>query len=271
MSRLGIEFLSVFGMPPVQFVNLAADLGCAHISIGLTPIPFNPHNYPLWSLREDAALRRDMVSAMTDRNVSISLGEGFIVRAGVDISERAADLDLMCGLGVKRINTAIMDPDLNRCYEQIAKLVEMADEVGVETTLEFGPGLTIVDLPGALETIRNVGNPNLRLLIDTMHFFRSGSDVKQLAALDPDLIGYVQLSDVPVTSTYSNYMEEAMDDRKVPGMGELPLADILSVVARNLVVGLEVPQKARAESGLTPVEYLEPCVSAARNLLATLP
>jgi hypothetical protein len=64
MKRLGIELLSVFGMPPIEHVRLAADLGCGHISTGLTQLPFNPHGYPSWSLRDDAALRRQMKSAM---------------------------------------------------------------------------------------------------------------------------------------------------------------------------------------------------------------
>jgi hypothetical protein len=38
-ERLGIEFLSVFGLPPVEFVNLAADLGCRYISTGLRSAP----------------------------------------------------------------------------------------------------------------------------------------------------------------------------------------------------------------------------------------
>ena len=38
MNRLGIENISVFGLPPVEFVNLAADLGCRYISTGLEPI-----------------------------------------------------------------------------------------------------------------------------------------------------------------------------------------------------------------------------------------
>ena len=35
MHPLGIEFISVFGLPPVEFVHLAADLGCRHISTAL--------------------------------------------------------------------------------------------------------------------------------------------------------------------------------------------------------------------------------------------
>src|ERR1700681_730537 len=109
MSRLGIENISVFGLPPVEFVNLAADLGCQHISTGLTSFGYNPHNYRSFSLRDDAALRHDMLAAMRDRGVTISLGEGLTVRKGGDVRDYASDLDIMCELGVERINTVSMD------------------------------------------------------------------------------------------------------------------------------------------------------------------
>lgn len=269
MNRLGIEFLSVFGLSPVQLVNLAADLDCAYISTGLTPAPFNPLGYPLWSLRDDKALRREMIAAMRDRGVSISLGEGFAVKPGIDANERAADLELMCELGVTRINAVAVDPDLNRCFDQLAKFAEMATAAGVEATLEFGPGMTIADLPGALAALRHVG-PKLRLLIDTMHFVRSGSSAADLAALDPNLIGYIQLNDVPLTPTIPSYMEEAMFERKVPGEGELPLFEILAALPRDRVIGLEIPQLTSAKAGVDAHERLKKCVTASRALLSRL-
>jgi len=54
----------VFGLPPVEFVNLAADLGCQCISAGLTALPYNPHGYRAYSLRDDSNLRREMKAAM---------------------------------------------------------------------------------------------------------------------------------------------------------------------------------------------------------------
>ena len=48
MERLGIEPLSVFGLPPVAFVNLAADLGLRYIAIMLSAMP-NPYGYPPFS------------------------------------------------------------------------------------------------------------------------------------------------------------------------------------------------------------------------------
>jgi sugar phosphate isomerase/epimerase len=270
VNRLGIESISVFGLPPVEFVNLAADLGCAHISATLTPIDINPHGYPRWSLREDPVLRRAMIAALRDRGVTISLGEGFTVRAGMDVRQRAADLDTMSELGVKRINTVSMDPDLNRSFDQFATLVELASARGVETTLEFAPGLGVADLPTALLAIRHVGRPDFRLLIDTMHLVRSGSGAADLAALDPLLIGYVQLCDVPLKPRIANYMQESMTERMAPGAGELPLRDILGALPRHLVIGLEIPLQSQALAGASPQHRLGRCVEAARNLLSEL-
>src|SRR5579864_6577694 len=111
---IGIEFISVFGLPPPEFARLAADLGCQHISISLAPLPGNPHNYPAWSLRDDAHLRRDMVAALSDCGVTISLGEGFLIMPNANVGAAAADMDAMCELGVPRVNVLVLDPDHGR-------------------------------------------------------------------------------------------------------------------------------------------------------------
>ena len=266
-QRLGIEHLSVFGLPPVEFVELVADLGCSHLATGLGAAPYNPHGYPPFSLKDDAALRRDMIAAMRDREVSISLGEGFSLREGQVFEDRREDLELMAELGVRRINTVTMDPDLARSFDQFGELAEMAAALGMETTVEFGPGLSVGDLATAVAAVRHVGRPDFRLLIDTMHLARTGSGPADLAALDPTLIGYVQLSDAPIEPRFPTYMEEAMFERMVPGEGELPLRELLAVVPPDVVVGLEVPLRSQAEAGIGPEARLRPCVDAALAML----
>jgi sugar phosphate isomerase/epimerase len=268
MAELGIENISVFGLPPVAFVNLAADLGCRHISTGLTQLFYNPHGYPDFSLRDDRALRREMVVAMADRGVSISLGEGFVARPGADLRNSAGDLDIMQELGVTRINMVTMDPDLESSFDQFAALAEMAAARGIECTTEFGPALTTEDLATALKAVRYVNRPDFRLLVDTMHFVRSGGRPEELAALDPDLIGYVQLCDATLKPRFDTYMEEAMFERIAPGEGELGLLEVVKALPRDRVFGLEIPLRSQAEAGIGPKERLGPCVAAARDLLA---
>jgi sugar phosphate isomerase/epimerase len=273
MDRVGIEFLSVMNLSPVALVNLAADLGCQYIStmLGSLATSLNPLGYPSFSLVDDKNLRREMIAVMKGRGVSISLGEGYVVQPGADLRDRAADMEVMHELGVRRINAVSMDPDVARTFDQFAMVAEMADNAGMETTLEFAPELTVGDLPTALAAIRHVGRKDCRLLIDTMHLMRSGSSPAEVAALDPAIIGYVQLSDVPRKSTYASYMEEAMFERLPPGEGELPLKEILDALPRHLVIGLEVPQLAEAQRGVSPHDRLRNCVDGTRRLLDSLP
>lgn len=268
--NLGIENISVFSMPPVEFVNLAADLGCQHISTGLISYGHNPHGYAPFSLREDAALRREMIAAMRDRGVSISLGEGLGVRPGADVRDQARDLDIMCELGVRRINMVSMDPDLGRTFDQYGTLAEMASARGVESTTEFAPSLPVGDLATALAAVRHVGRPDFRLLIDTMHLVRSGSGAADVAALDPDLIGYVQLCDAPLKPRFDTYFEEAMYERMAPGTGELGLKAVVAALPRDRVFALEIPVRSEADAGIGPHERLGKCVEATRRLFAEL-
>lgn len=268
MDRVGIEFITVFGLPPVEFVHLAADLGCRHIGLGLAPLFETPLNHPRWSLRDDPALRRELASALSDRGVSISLGEGFLILPEADIRHRAPDLDTLGELGARRINACSIDPDRSRSFDQLAALVEMAEAVGLETTLEFAPILAIPDLPTALAALDHVGRPGFRLLIDTLHLARAGLGPEDVAALDPSRIGYAQLCDAMLAFTPESYLKEAQFQRLPPGAGELPLREVLAALPRDIVIGLEVPMLAQAQAGVPPQERVGRCVEAARSLLA---
>jgi len=270
MDRLGIEALSVFGLPPVEFVDLAADLGCRYITIFLQEMASVPLGYPPFSLRDDVALRRDMLAAMDHRGVTVSLGDGFLVLPGTDVRSFRGDLDILAELGVPRINVVSLDPDRRHTFDQFAALAELAAQRRIETVIEAVPGLTVGDLPTALDAVKHVARPDFRLLIDTMHLVRSGSGAADLAAIDARHIGYAQLNDATLAPRTANYAEEAMYERMVPGEGELPLPDILAALPGDIVIGLEVPQRSLALSGVHPIDRLRPCVEAARALLSAV-
>jgi sugar phosphate isomerase/epimerase len=264
---LGIEFISVFGLPPVEFVHLAADLGCRHISTALIALQLESLGYPPFSLKDDAALRRELLAAMADRDVSISLGEGMVIRPGADVSALAPELDIMAELGAAQVNSVSFDRDLDRTFDQLALLTRLASERGLRTTIEMAPGTVIGDLPTALAAIEHCGT-QLQLCLDTMHWARSGYGAADIDALDPNVIGYVQLSDTTMAPRLDSYLEEAMYERMAPGDGELPLRDILAAVAPDVVVGLEVPMRGLAEAGVSAVDRLRPCVAGARELMS---
>lgn len=269
MDRLGIGFLGGFGLPPVEFVNLTADLGCGYMSAVVRGLPLLPLDYPPFSL-QDPKLRRDMLAVMNDRGVTISLGDGFLITPGAEAHTFTDDLDVLAELGVPRINVVSLEPDLGRTFDQFAILTELAAQRAIQTVVEPVPGLTVADLPTALAALRHVARPEFRLLIDTMHLVRSGCSAADVAAIDPDHIGYAQLNDTTLRPRLDNYMEEAMFERMIPGEGELPLHDILSALPPGVVIEIEVPRRSLALAGVSPIDRLRPCVEAARRLLSEI-
>jgi sugar phosphate isomerase/epimerase len=271
MDRLSIDHLSVFGLPPPALVNLAADLGCRHITLALSPItPFNPHNYPRFSLKEDAGLRRETQAAMRDRGVDIVGGSGGLLGPETDVSAFAPDLAVMAELGIPRINSISFDRDKGRGFDKFAQLAELAASFGLATMVEIVPGILIGDLAAGLAVVRHVGRSDFRLLIDTMHVARTGGTAADLAALDPALVGYIQLCDAPLAPAVPDYAQESTLHRLAPGEGELPLHDLMAALPRDVLVGLEIPIASQAEAGVGPYERLAPCVAAARKLLAEI-
>ncbi|MCV7381750.1 xylose isomerase [Mycobacterium alsense] len=275
MDRLGIGFLCGFGLPPIEFVNLTADLGCRYMSAVVRGAPLVALDYPPYSLA-DPKLRRDVLAAMDERGVAISLGDGFLITPGAEAHAFAGDLDALAELAVPRINVVSLDPDLARSFDQFAILTDLAARRGIQTVVEPVPGLTVCDLPTALQAVRHVARREFGVLIDTMHLARSGSGAADVAAVDDDRIGYAQLNDTTLRPRgdkhmqHMGYMEEAMFERMVPGEGELPLRDILSALPRDVVIEIEVPRRSLALAGVSPIDRLRPCVAAARRLLSEI-
>lgn len=267
---LGIDRLSVFAMPPVEFIGLAASLACTSVALSLAPTGnYNPHGYRGWSLRDDPALRRDCMAAARATGVAFALFEGFAHVPGQPIERFARDLDLVHELGGQRINLVSLDKDMGATAAAFARFTALAVERGLVVSGEMGSLGPIASVAAAKELLAAVAHPAFTLLIDAMHFFRLGNSLADFAALDPAQIGYVQLCDAPLAPRFSTYIEEAMYERMVPGEGELPLAGFIALLPEDVTVSLEIPRRALAEVGVGPRERLAPCVVAARRLLDT--
>lgn len=268
MDRLALEFISVLGMPPVAYVELAAKLGMKRIGFAPGPIAANPHGYPAWDLRTDPALLGETKAALAANDIEVSLGEGFLIMPGMEIAESAAIMDIMAELGAPMVNAVVMEGDAPRAFDQFARYAAMAAERGMDACLEFLPIMWPINLAEATAFVAESGAPNARVLIDAMHFFRSGSTFADLAKIDPASIGYLQICDVPMPATNPDYGMEARDNRLAPGEGDLPLAELIRALPANLTVGLELPMADKAAAGIGPEERLAPAIAAARELLS---
>lgn len=267
MDRLGIEFISTLGMNPVDAVRLAADLGVRRLGMAPAPITANPHGFAPWDLRGDPALVRATRVAAEEHGIGIALGEGFVIMPGLSIADAQPVMDIMADLGAPILNAVVIEQDRPRALEEFARFAELAAARGMLASLEFMPLMWPQTLAEAADFVAASGAANARLLLDAMHVFRSGASVADLAALDPAMIAYVQLCDVPMPARTADYGEEARHERLCPGEGDLPLRDFLAALPGDATVGLEVPMVSKALAGVPPREALAYCIAAVRALL----
>jgi sugar phosphate isomerase/epimerase len=266
MNPLGIECLSTFGLHPVELIRLTGELGCSHVTLNLGPAANRLPLYPKMSFREDPSLQREIKAVLADSGVTIGVVEGFAILPDTSVEDFARDLDMVAGLGARAICTVSMERDVERTHAEFARLTELAAARGLVTTTELGAG-ALRRLDKARAALAAVAQPSFKLLVDTMHFFRFGGTVADFAALDPAVIGHIQLNDVPMPAMIDDYMQEALYERRAPGDGDLPLADFLRHVPEGVVVGLEVPIRSEVEAGIGPRERLARCVAQARALM----
>jgi len=137
------------------------------------------------------------------------------------------------------------------------------------TLVEFFPLSTVKSIDMAERLIRHVGRRGVRINLDVLHLIRSGGTAAQVKALDPDLIGHVQLSDGPLRIAPERLMSEAAEERGLPGHGEFPLDEILAALPEGVPVGVEVPSLRRLQAGTTSADWARVAVNATKAALSS--
>ena len=168
-ERLALEFICGLGMPPIEFVDLAARLDCRGIGLACGPVVAVPELYPAWSLRDDPGLRRETKAALDANGVAISLGEGILIRPGTEVRDQLGDVEILANLGALRINVVSIESDWERNVDQFAAFAAMAAEHGCSATLEYMPGMPIGDLSSAQRLLQQVGASHTGVQIGRAH------------------------------------------------------------------------------------------------------
>jgi sugar phosphate isomerase/epimerase len=111
-----------------------------------------------------------------------------------------------------------------------ARTCDRAADDGLRVHLEFLPWSSVPDLRTGWDVVRDADRPNGGLVLDSWHFFRSGSTLEQLRQVPGDRIFVVQLSDGPATAS-ADLAAESAAGRLLPGDGAWDLPALLDVLA----------------------------------------
>jgi sugar phosphate isomerase/epimerase len=159
---------------------------------------------------------------------------------GEDDAFRAAE-----ALGATAVNIAHYmgaPTPLAELSASIRDIARRAADRGLRIFVEFMPEGGIGDLAAAAEVVARVDAPNVAIMLDTWHFFRTAGELAQLEQLPPGAIGAVQVGDA-ATETWGIGSRATSADRLLPGSGVVPIGDIVAIARRNnpaVIVGIEV-------------------------------
>ncbi|MDE3259450.1 MAG: sugar phosphate isomerase/epimerase [Gemmatimonadota bacterium] len=106
-------------------------------------------------------------------------------------------LDFGASLGA---SAAYVVPDedpssLDRYAAALERLAERGDELGVSVCVEHFPDTALPTASGTIAYLREIGHPNLFLLLDIGHAQMSGEDATEVISDAGPLLGYVHLDD----------------------------------------------------------------------------
>jgi sugar phosphate isomerase/epimerase/4-hydroxyphenylpyruvate dioxygenase-like putative hemolysin len=264
-----LAHLTVLSLSPPELVDAAADAGYRYVGVRLTRVtPQEPH-YPLAT---DPALMRTTKVRLAATGVEVLDIE--LARIGPHEDPRDFQRFLEAGaeLGARHVITQLPDPDRNRKVDRFAQLCELARPLGLTVDLEFPSWTETPDLGEATRVLRAADQPNAGMLIDLLHFARSGSSVADLRELPAEWFHFAHVCDAPagVPPTNEELIHTARFERLYPGDGGIDLDGILAALPPGLPYALEIP-RAQLVAQIGAKEHARMAIAAARRRLEGVP
>ena len=110
------------------------------------------------------------------------------------------------------------------------RLCDRAAQNGLWVDLEFMPFWGLPDLASAWAIVGAVQRKNAGIMIDTWHFSKGNPDFALLRSLPGERFVSVQVADAMRDQRGATLFEDTVRFRKFPGEGELPIAEILTIL-----------------------------------------
>ena len=217
---------------PSHFIEVAASAGWKG-----TGVWFDPDSWTDRTTNEVAKRIEDTGLEAVDMEV-IRLG------SGADHGE--ALIEAAIAVGAKNILTISSYDSFEQTAERLTELCLLASEGNICICLEFMRFTSIRNFSDALATVSMVEADNIGILPDLLHVHRSGTSYEEIASADSKLFPYVQWCDAkmePVGWANRDLLTDALDDRMIPGEGELPVSAFMSLFDESVPFSIEVRSK----------------------------
>jgi len=230
---------------PPQMLQLAADTGCSAVAVRVVPTVPGAIAY---RLMDEPALLRETLATMAGTGVTVLDLE--LVRLGPDFKARGYEALAAVGaqLGAKHVLVIGDDPDEARLVDHFGAMCDLLAPYRLTADLEFMPWAPCRDLVSAKRVLAAAARPNGGVLIDALHFARSGGRLEQIDDIPREWLHYAQICDgaVPGPTRFEAMIHDARCERLLPGEGGIDLAALFARLPADIPVCIEVPSETRA-------------------------
>jgi len=262
--EFSLAHLTVLQCTPPQMVEIASKTGYDYVSLRMTAVTATEQTYPLMDDRE---MMKETKARMADTGVRVLDIE--LARMDPDTEPETYLSFLEAGgeLGARAVIAQLPDANRERATERFKRLCDLAKPFGLTVDLEFPSWTQTPDLKSAAAVLEAVNRPNGGILIDTLHFDRSGSSLEDLKNLPRQWFHFVHLCDAPaqIPATTEEIIHAARADRYFPGEGQLNLRQILACMP-TVPYSLEIPNETLMNK-LGPEEFARRAITATRKYL----
>ena len=260
-----LAHLTALSLSPPELVDAAADAGYRYVGLRLTRVtPIEPH-YPLAT---DPGLMRTTKVHLAATGIEVLDIELARISPNENVRDFERFLEAGAELGARHVITQLPDPDRARKTDRFAQLCELARPLGLTIDLEFPSWTETPDLREATRILRAANQPNAGILIDLLHFARSGSSVADLRQLPTEWFHFAHVCDAPpgVPPTNEELIHTARFERLFPGEGGIDVHGILAALPPGIPYALEIP-RATLVAQVGAKEHARLAITAARRHL----
>ena len=233
---------------PPELVAVAVAAGFRTIGIRLTATP--SVGVPPYDILSDGPLLRETLRRLADTGVSVLDTEFLRFEPEHPVGVPDGFLDVSARLGARNVLVMSAEPEETRTLERFCELCDRAAPYGLHVGLEFAVYTGVRTLAHAAHVVARSKRSNASVLVDALHFSRSGGLPAHIAPVDPSLFRYAQICDagpdMPGPDDTPALIREARTGRLLPGEGVLPLAELVATLPATLPLGVEAPCGAAA-------------------------
>lgn len=265
--KFSLAHLTILDAPPPELIRIAARTG--YDFVGLRLIPLGLPGETAYAPHEDVAMRRDIKAAIDATGVQLLDVElARILEAPLPDSYLPA-LETAAELGARQVLSSVWMHDRNQVIERFARLCEVAKPLGLTVNLEFVSSTEWDTLDGALDVVTSSGQDNVGIMVDTLHFHRSGAAIEQLDRVPAAWANFAHVCDdrAVVPATIEEARRTMREERLYPGEGAVDIAGILGRLPQSIVCAIELPHRHRLRD-LGPDRFARTCLERTKQYLS---